>query len=342
MSKKQVILTGMTPSAGSLTIGNYIGALKPIVELQNASKDKDFYLFVSNLHALTNPSVDLRQSDRKNFICTYIASGVDLEKTKLFFQSEVPAHAELSWVLTCSTTMGELQRMTQYKDKSVRLNKMGNGTDSIPTGLLVYPPLMAADILLYDSNLVPVGKDQKQHVELTRNIAQRFNNKYKTNVFVLPDCYITEDNPEIKDLQDPSHKMSKSAASAKASIFLNDSAQDVEKKIKVALTDNFNKVKFDVKNQPAISNLIQIYTCLSGISIKDIEKKYSNISNYGVFKKDLTEVINKFLSTFQANYTKATKNWSKIEKILTKNAEDCQKIASKKVDQVYKLIGLRQ
>jgi tryptophanyl-tRNA synthetase len=197
--------------------------------------------------------------------------------------------------------------MTQYKDKSVRLNKAGNGTDSIPTGLLVYPPLMAADILLYDTDLVPVGKDQKQHVELTRNIAERFNNKYG-NTFTIPDVYMTESNPEIKDLQDPTKKMSKSDLSEKASIFLNDTKEQVEKKIKVALTDCLNKVKFDKVNQPAVSNLMLIYSSLSGMSIKDMEVKYANIANYGEFKKDLADVINTFLEQFQKKYNEAVNN----------------------------------
>jgi tryptophanyl-tRNA synthetase len=177
--------------------------------------------------------------------------------------------------------------MTQFKDKSVRLNQ-GNGTESIPTGLLVYPPLMAADILLYDSNLIPVGKDQKQHVELTRNIAERFNKKYG-ETFVLPEPYITENNPEIMDLQDPSKKMSKSAASKNGVIFLTDTTADVQNKIKVALTDSLNKVKYDKVNQPAVSNLIMIYSALTGLNIKQIEEKFANIKNYGEFKKEISE-----------------------------------------------------
>jgi tryptophanyl-tRNA synthetase len=288
---KQIILTGMTPSAGSLTIGNYIGAMKPMVQLQNNNKDKLLYLFVSDLHSLTNPAVNLHNIDKRAFICTYIAAGIDLNITKLFYQSDIAGHSQLGWVLACNTTYGELSRMTQFKDKSVRLNKMGNGTETIPTGLLIYPTLMAADILLYDTNLVPVGKDQKQHVELTRDIATRFNNKYG-NTFVIPDVYMTEDNPEIMDLKDPTKKMSKSATDKNASIFLFDKPAEVEKKIKSALTDCENKVKYDKIKQPGISNLITIYSCISGMKIKAIEKKYAKVENYGVFKKDLIVIVN--------------------------------------------------
>ncbi|MDR2828975.1 MAG: tryptophan--tRNA ligase, partial [Mycoplasmataceae bacterium] len=209
MSKKQIILSGAQPTAGSLHLGNYAGMVKPMVDLQNGNDDKDLYLFIADLHAITNPDVDLRETDKKALICTYVASGIDLNKTKLFYQSDVHAHAELGWVLICQSTYGELSRMTQFKDKSSKFDK-ANGTSSIPAGLLVYPPLMAADILLYDTNLVPVGIDQKQHVELTRNLAERFNNKFG-QTFVLPEAYITKETAKIYDLQDPTKKMSKSA-----------------------------------------------------------------------------------------------------------------------------------
>jgi tryptophanyl-tRNA synthetase len=229
--------------------------------------------------------------------------------------------------------------MTQFKDKSAKLTQ-ANGTESIPAGLLVYPPLMAADILLYDTNIVPVGADQKQHVEITRNIAERFNNKYG-KTFVIPEPLIEEDHGKINDLQDPTKKMSKSAKNHNGVIFLNDTKEEVTAKIKSALTDNFNSVKYDPKNQPAVSNLVLIYHLISGMSIDQIENKYRGIKNYGEFKKDLTTIVVDFLTDFQSKYAAAKKNIKSIMKQIMENTKVVSSIADKKVNLVYKRIGLR-
>jgi tryptophanyl-tRNA synthetase len=228
--------------------------------------------------------------------------------------------------------------MTQFKDKSVKFSK-ANGTSSIPTGLLVYPPLMAADILLYDADFVPVGIDQKQHVELTRNLAERFNNKYG-KVFKIPSPKILKESAKIFDLQNPTKKMSKSSANQNGVLYLNDSPEAITKKIKTALTDNFNCVKYDIEKQPAISNLITIYSILTGLSFSQIEKKFKNIKNYGEFKNDLIKVALEWFGNFNKNFIKAEKNYSTLFKIVSDNAKKCQKIAGKKVETVYKKIGL--
>jgi tryptophanyl-tRNA synthetase len=229
--------------------------------------------------------------------------------------------------------------MTQFKDKSAK-SVQANGTASIPTGLLVYPPLMAADILLYDTNIVPVGADQKQHVEITRNIAERFNNKYG-KTFTIPEPQFSEEQGRITDLQDPTKKMSKSAANKNGVIFLNDTKEEVAKKIKVAITDNYNSVKYNPSKQPAITNLITIYNLITGMSIEQIESKYANIKNYGEFKKNLTEVVVNFLSNFQEKFAEAKKNIKTIYKQVEENTKVVSAIADKKVALVYKKIGLR-
>lgn len=334
----KIAITGLQ-SSNRLTIGNYLGSIKQIIEYQ---KEMYIYLFVADLHALTTWNIDPVEykKNRISLLATYYACGIDPKKTNIFFQSEVPAHAELGWILTCSTTIGELNRMTQFKDKSSKL-EASNGTNYIPTGLLVYPPLMAADILLYDSNYVIVGADQKQHVELTRDIAIRFNKKFKTNVFTIPEPLINEEVGRVMGLLDPMHKMSKSNKNENDTIFLLDDEKTITKKIMGALTDNFNKVKYNIKEQPGISNLISIYSHFTNMKIEEIEKKYENAQNYGVFKKDLAAIISKFLVNFQKKYYEILKNLKKYETLVKKNAEKCKKIANKKIDDVYKLIGLK-
>jgi tryptophanyl-tRNA synthetase len=229
--------------------------------------------------------------------------------------------------------------MTQFKDKASRM-KQGNGTDMIPAGLFVYPPLMCADILLYDADIVPVGKDQLQHIELTRNVAERFNKKYG-QTFKLPDAYRPRKAvPNILDLADTNHKMSKSRP-PKGAIFLNDTMEDIEKKIKTALTDNFNKVKFDPINQPAISNLITIYSELADVEVEEIEKKFENIENYGVFKKELTKVVQEFISNFQTKYKAAMENIDHYLGLVAKNAKKCLEITEPKLLDIYKKVGLK-
>ncbi len=284
------ILTGLKPT-GELTIGNYIGAIKQMIEFQ---KEFETYLFVSDLHSLTvnNDKEELHKNIR-DFIALYIACGMDPNKATLYVQSDCPYITAVSWMLECSTYFGEMSRMIQFKEKSKE-------NSSFTVGLFTYPALMAADILVVDSNLVPVGIDQKQHVELTRDIAIRYNNKYG-DTFVIPEPKITEVGTKIMDLQDPSKKMSKTADSKKGVIALLDDLEDVRKKIMSATTDSESRVVYDEINKPGISNLINIYSGLTDISIKDIENKFKD-NNYGEFKKEVADVVIKFLEEVQSNY----------------------------------------
>ncbi len=330
----KTILTGIQPT-NKITLGNYFGGIKPLVDLQNKYK---IYAFVANLHSITVPfDAKSLPTNIQNVILTYISAGIDQTNVKLFVQSEVPAHTELAHILCCHTTIGELKRMTQYKDKSTKL--AGNGTEFIPTGLLIYPTLMAADILLYDADYVATGSDQKQHIELARNIANRFNNKYG-KTFTVPEPLIPEHGSRIMDLLDASNKMSKSNKNEKGTIFLLDDPEVAAKKIMSAKTDGLNSVKYDPKNQPGVSNLMTIYSCLSNTSFKDIEAKYKN-KNYGEFKKDIVASLKEFLTKFQAEFKKNQKHYSEIDKTLKINEKYFNKIALKKIDEVYKKIGFR-
>ena len=252
MSKK-VILSGVQ-STGNLTLGNYLGAIKNWKKMQ---EDYECHYMIANLHTLTirNDPEKLR-SNTLNLLALYIAAGIDPEKSNIFIQSQVASHAELAWVLNCFTYMGELSRMTQFKDKSTK------HADNINSGLFTYPVLMAADILLYQADLVPVGEDQKQHLEITRDIAERFNGIYG-KTFKIPEAYIGENAARVMGLQDPTSKMSKSSVIPNDSIFLNDEPDEIMKKFKKAVTDSENIVRFDVKEKPGISNLISIYSAIT-------------------------------------------------------------------------------
>ena len=329
------IISGIQPT-NNLTLGNYLGSIKEYTKFQN---EYEMYIFVANLHSLTtrniNPS-DLLQNSR-NIIKSFIACGVDPNKVNIFYQSDVIEHTMLEHILMCNTTLGELNRMTQFKDKSSKAIKLNNGTEMIPTGLLIYPVLMASDILLYDADLVPVGADQKQHLELTRNIAIRFNNRYNINLFKIPEPSIPKNGARIMDLQNPNIKMSKSSENHKGVIFLNDSLDISIKKIKSALTDNLNQIKYDIINQPGVSNLISIYSAFSGYTIEEIEKKFQN-QNYGVLKSAIIDEYTKFHNEY-------IKKWNsisdiEIDEIAKNSANNAKKIASKKMQDVYKTIGL--
>lgn len=284
------LLTGFKPT-GELTIGNYIGVIKQILEYQ---KEYETYVFVADLHSLTvdNNVEDLKRNIR-DFAALFVATGVSNNNSVLYVQSDCPYITAVSWLLECSTYYGEMSRMIQFKEKS-------KNNDNFTVGLFTYPALMAADILVVDSNLVPVGIDQKQHVELTRDIAIRYNNKYG-DTFVIPEPKITEVGTKIMDLQDPSKKMSKTADSKKGVIALLDDLEDVRKKIMSATTDSESRVVYDEINKPGISNLINIYSGLTDISIKDIENKFKD-NNYGEFKKEVADVVIKFLEEVQSNY----------------------------------------
>lgn len=335
MSNIKTIITGIQPT-NKITLGNYFGAIKPLINLQ---KKYHIYAFVADLHSITT-TFDAKSlpNNIKNVILTYLSAGIDQTKVKLFVQSEIPAHTELAHILLCHTTIGELKRMTQFKDKSSKLSA-SNGTEYIPTGLLIYPTLMAADILLYDSDYVATGSDQKQHIELARNIANRFNNKYG-KTFNVPEPLIPEHGSRIMDLLDPSIKMSKSNKNEKGTIFLLDDPEVSTKKIMSAKTDSLNKVNFDIKNQPGVSNLLTIYSCLSDEKIENIVKKYEG-KNYGEFKKDLASLLKQFLIEFQEKFNKNSKDFSKISKVLATNTKKFNEIVSKKIDEVYKKVGFR-
>ena len=268
-----IIFSGIQPS-GNLTLGNYLGALRNFSKLQDAN---ECYYCIVNQHAITVPQdPQLLHERTRQLAAIYIASGLDPQKATLFVQSEVPEHVQLGWIMITSSYVGELERMTQYKDKA---SKRG---DSIPAGLLTYPPLMAADILLYQADYVPVGDDQKQHMEITRDLAQRFNRLYG-DVFKLPQILLGHDGTRVMSLQEPTKKMSKSDSNTTATIYLLDDPKDIEKKIKRAQTDSLNTVRYDTDCQPGISNLIEILSAVTDQSHEDIEKAYEG-KGYGARK----------------------------------------------------------
>ena len=321
------ILTGLQPT-GSITLGNYIGAIKQMKELQD---NYDSYIFVANMHAITIPQdpVELKNNTR-SLIALYLACGIDKSKNTIFLQSENPYHANLSWILECNSYFGELSRMTQFKDKS---SKNVNFT----VGLFTYPDLMAADILLYDIDYVPVGIDQKQHVELTRDLAERFNKKYN-DTFKVPEPLITKSGTKILDLVNPSIKMSKSTENKKGVIFLLDDLEVARKKIMSATTDSEMSIKFDMENKPGISNLINIYVSLTNKTIEEVENEFKG-KNYGEFKKAVADVVVSFLSDIQKKYIEYM-NSNIIDEILDKGKEKVLKEAELKYNLVKEKIGL--
>ena len=325
------ILSAIQPS-GTLTLGNYLGALKNYVKLQD---DHECLFFIVDLHAITVPQdrLVLRQKI-KEVAALYLACGLDPEKVSIFLQSEVPAHSELAWILTCNTGMGELERMVQFKDKSA---KAAGKEEQIGVGLFSYPVLMAADILLYDTDLVPVGSDQKQHIELTRNLAERFNSRFG-ETFVLPDAYIPPVGARVMSLQDPTKKMSKSDDNTKNFILMTDEPAVIRKKIKSAVTDMDGAVKFDRENKPGISNLLEIYSIFSGESIEALEAKYEG-GGYGVFKSDVAEAVVAELEPIQ-NRMKELLSSSLVDEVLDEGARKANLLANRKLKKVYHKVGL--
>ena len=320
------LVSGIKPT-GELTIGNYIGAIKQFIEYQEKYES---YIFVADMHALTvhNDPKELKKRI-KDIVALYLACGIDPEKTTIFIQSENMYHANLSWILECNTMMGEASRMIQYKEKS----KKGDTT----VGLFTYPILMAADILLYDADVVPTGIDQKQHVELARDIAERFNHKYG-ETFKLPEPLIDDETSKIYDLQDPTKKMSKSDDSDKGCIFLLDDVESARKKIMSAVTDSDNKIHYDKENKPGISNLLVIYSSITNLSIKEAEEKFKD-KNYGEFKKAVADEVCKFLFELQEKYNEILSS-SEIDAYLDKSNEKVRKIASEKVKDTFEKVGL--
>lgn len=335
MDKKKRVVSGIT-ATGNITIGNYIGAIKSFIELQ---KEHDMFVFVANLHAITLPidKTELKQNT-KAIAAIYMACGLDPNVSTIFIQSDVMEHAQLGLIMLCNSTMGELSKMTQYKDKSAKGIKLDNNTTYIPTGLFTYPTLMAADILLYDPELVPVGKDQKQHIELTRNIATRMNKTYGDDLFTIPEEFTPKFGAKIMSLQDPTKKMSKSDTNKNAAITLLDDADTIKRKISKAITDSENTVMFDETNKPGVSNLMVIYSSFSDLSTKDIEAKYKDLG-YKEFKQDLIAILQTELGKIQARYNDIIKS-PDFDSILEEGAKKARYIANKKLNKVQNRIGL--
>ena len=308
------VFSGVQPT-GNIHLGNYLGALKQFVELQ---EDHECIYCIVDMHAITVPQEPkVLKEHILDVAALYLAVGLDPEKSIVFVQSDVPGHAELSWILTCSSYTGELSRMTQFKDKS-------KNKESAPSGLFMYPVLMAADILLYDTDVVPVGNDQKQHIELCRDLAGRVNGKYP-GTFVMPDGRFLKEGARIMALDDPTKKMSKSAENIHSRISLLDEPSKIKKSIMKATTDSEGVIRFDIENKPGISNLLNIYSSLSGISVSDLERQYEG-KGYGDFKKDLVEVTVDALAPIRQRYDEI-RNSQQLISILKDGAEKADAIA---------------
>ena len=325
------LLSGIQPS-GTITLGNYIGAITNFVKLQNEIEDCEFFVFIADQHAITVPQEKLKLRENiRSLAAIYVACGLDPKKVHLFIQSEVPAHAMLGYVMECTSYIGEMERMTQFKDKKAKQ------TQGVSCSLLTYPALMAADILLYDTDLVPVGQDQKQHLELTRNLAERFNQKYG-DTFTIPEPYIAKDGAKIMSLQDPTKKMSKSDPNPKGYIALLDEPNVIAKKIMSAVTDSVGTIEYNPVERPGISNLLTIYECLTDTPIDDIVKKYEG-KGYAEFKKDLAEITVNYMKPIQEKYNNLI-NSSELDDILDEGRDYASKVAFKKISKVYNKIGL--
>jgi len=323
----KTIFSGIQPS-GVITLGNYIGAMRQFVELQ---EEYNCYFCIVDQHAITVPQdrLQLRKNIR-SLAALYLAVGIDPNKSTLFIQSEVPAHAQAGWMLQCLSYIGELERMTQFKDKSA-------GKEAVSAGLLTYPPLMAADILLYSTDIVPVGEDQKQHIELTRDLAERFNKRYG-EIFTIPEARIPKIGARIMSLADPTKKMSKSDPNQKAYITLLDDAKSVEKKIKSAVTDSDGVIKYDKENKPGITNLLNIYSILANKTIEELESEYAG-KGYGEFKADLAQVVIDALTPIQEKYYNLMES-DALDQILDEGAEKANKVASKMLKKMENAMGL--
>lgn len=321
------IFSGVQPTGG-VTLGNYIGAFRQFVDLQN---EYDCIFCIVDQHAITvqQDPEELRHNIR-SLAALYLAVGLDPDKVTLFIQSEVPAHAQAGWIMQCISSIGELERMTQFKDKSA-------GKEAVSASLLTYPPLMAADILLYQTDIVPVGDDQKQHIELTRDLAERFNKRYKP-VVKIPEIQLPKHGARIKSLQDPTKKMSKSDSNQKATLRLLDTPKQIEKKIKSAVTDSEGIVAFDMENKPGVSNLLSIEASLRGVTIEEVVEKYRN-SQYGAFKQGVAEVVIEHLKPIQERYEELIHS-EELDRILDAGAAKAHAIASATLHQMEAAMGL--
>ena len=328
----KMILSGVQPS-GQLTLGNYIGAISNFVKLQNNGEEKELFVFIADLHAITVPqdSTALRKNIR-SLAALYIACGLDPSLSTLFIQSEVKEHAELGYILQSLTYIGELERMTQFKDK------MQKQTQGVSTALLTYPVLMAADILLYNADAVPVGSDQKQHLEMARNLAERFNARY-SDTFKIPEPLISKSGARIMSLQEPTKKMSKSDKLEKASIFILDEEQVIRKKIAQAVTDSDAAIYYDIENKPGISNLLSIYAALKNITIKEAENIFKD-SNYGTFKNAVADAICEVLIPIQKRYYEILNDKVYLDKVLDDGRDKASFFARKMIDKVKHKVGL--
>lgn len=327
---KKTILSGSTVS-GDLTLGNYIGAINNWKQLQN---DYDCLYFLADLHALTTPQDPQVLRERiYSFFAQYLALGLDPHKNIIFAQSQVHQHTELSWILTCLAPMGYLGRMTQFKEKSENAKNTNNA------GLFTYPVLMAADILLYQADMVPVGEDQKQHLELCRDLVGYFDNRYGKGVFKMPEPYIGKTGARIMSLQDPTKKMSKSDENEKNFVSIIDDSKKIEKKIKSATTDSGTEIKYDPQNKAGLANLMTIYSVLSGKTFEQLEKDYEG-KMYGHLKVDLAELVVQTLKPVREKYDDLMKNRDHLDTLLASGAERAQERAAKTLKTVYNAVGL--
>lgn len=330
MQRQPRVLSGIQPTAGSFHLGNYLGAVRQWVALQESH---DAFYMVVDLHAITVPQdpAELRQNTRIA-AAQLLAAGLDPERCTLFVQSHVPEHAQLAWVMNCVTGFGEASRMTQFKDKSAK-----QGADRTTVGLFTYPILQVADILLYQADAVPVGEDQRQHIELTRDIAERFNGRYG-ETYTLPAPYILKETAKIYDLQDPSIKMSKSASSPKGLINLLDEPKATAKKIKSAVTDTGTEIRFDAENKPGVSNLLTIYATLTGTSVPDLERQYEG-KMYGALKTDLAQVMVDFVTPFRDRTQAYLDDPETLDAVLAKGAEKARAVAAETLATTYDRLG---
>ncbi|WP_420543065.1 tryptophan--tRNA ligase [Streptomyces niveus] len=330
MATRPRALSGIQPTAGSFHLGNYLGAIRQYVALQETH---DAFYMVVDLHAITMPQepADLRANTRLA-AAQLLAAGLDPQRCTLFIQSHVPEHAQLGWVMNCLTGFGEASRMTQFKDKSAK-----QGADRATVGLFTYPILQVADILLYQADSVPVGEDQRQHVELTRDLAERFNSRFGST-FTIPKPHIVKEVAKIYDLQDPTVKMSKSASTPKGLVNLLDDPKVTAKKIKSAVTDTGTEIRFDAADKPGISNLLTIYSTLTGASIADLEKKYEG-KGYGALKVDLAEAMVDFVTPFRSRTQEYLDDPETLDSILAEGAEKARTVAAETLAQAYDRIG---
>ncbi|MCZ9305454.1 tryptophan--tRNA ligase [Corynebacterium macclintockiae] len=332
-AKKQRVVSGLQPTSDSYHLGNYLGAVKQFIKLQ---EDYETFYFIPDQHAITVPGYNPKDLRKRTLagVAQLLALGIDPERSTLYVQSHVPEHTQLAWVLMCITGDGEARRMTQFKDKSAK-----QGGDNTTSGLYAYPMLMAADILLYRPHLVPVGEDQRQHLELTRNLAERFNSRYK-KTFVVPEGFIPEGAAKIYDLQNPTAKMSKSTDNPKGLINLLDDPKVSAKRIRSAVTDNDGEIRYDKENKPGVSNLLVIQSALGDKSIDELVEGYQKAgSGYGDLKKDTAEVLEAFCSPLRQRYDEYMADPAELHRILASGAERAREIASKTIEQVYERVG---